>query len=316
MGRLEQFAKLCARGRPTGAEVASYQQDVIGKDIVTFGHHGTHVFLRRFGLCCADNDPFSKEAAERIRAWRAEAASKDPTSRSVFHRAQCVWQLGIHGDVGGALADGIFESGQPTEGSHPDLHGLHVCRLRHPREGDAEVQALCAALGTSVLRGGRCPPGLALHLHLSEVPCVSCLGCTLQFHFRHPGVLRVSFDRGREAPKDSVPVPRPPPPPSKKGNALPYAPVPEFYANGAGAAPSNGDEVVDRSLLRKDGPDCREVTSFYGGSRLQRKNDGAALGGLEHVPHRKLRSASGSSNQTFYFSARPAFYQANDYEDN
>merc|ERR1719221_1855385 len=130
----------------------------------------------------------------------------------------------------------------------PDRHRLYVCRLRHPREGDAEIQALCAALGTSVLQVGRAPPGLALNLHLSDVPCVSCLGCTLQFRYRYPGVLRVSFDRGRMVDKDTVPGPRPPPPPSKKGNPYPYAPTPELQGKRQADGEGDGDagEVVDR----------------------------------------------------------------------
>ena len=122
-------------------------------------------------------------------------------------------------DSEGNVADGIFESGLPMAGEGPEAHGLVVCRLRHPREGDAEVQALCAAMSTSVLgrgepgRARRPPVGLQLHLHLSDVPCISCLGCTLQFHYRFPGVLRVSFDPGRQLHVDSVPLPRPPAPP-------------------------------------------------------------------------------------------------------
>ena len=49
--------------------------------------------------------------------------------------------------------------GEPVAGA-PATHGLYVCRLRHTREGDAEIQALCAALGTSALRAGRMPKGL------------------------------------------------------------------------------------------------------------------------------------------------------------
>ncbi|CAK0850782.1 unnamed protein product [Prorocentrum cordatum] len=247
-------------------------------------------------------------------ALRASVLKKDPTSRSVFHRAQCAWQLGC-GESAGALADGVFESGEPDESGGPDRVGLVTCRLRHSREGDAEVRALCAAMGTSVLRGGCAPCGLRLNLHLSDVPCVSCLGSTLQFGFRFPGVLKVSFDRGRMNPEDTVPVPRQPPPPSKKGNLLPYAPMPpEMNAKESGAAAGG----VDRSMLRKEGPDVGSITSFYrsAAGSASRRADGAGLGGNEAVPHKVVKGlGGGASQQTFYFSARPAFYDTEDYSD-
>jgi len=246
--------------------------------------------------------------------------AKDPCSRSVFHRAQCAWRLGVLGSEGGDLADGVFESGEPV-GHGPSFYNLIVCRLRHPREGDAEIQALCAALGTTALSSGKVK-GLSLHLHLSDVPCVSCLGATLQFHFRHPGVLRVSFDRGRQMPEDKPMIPRPPPPPSKKGNPYPYAPVPEFWAakpdsanKGEAATISTDNEAtVDRNLVRRNGPDHRSVTSFYYSGRKQHRGDGAASGGLEAVPHLKKVNSHGGQSQTYYFATRPEFYVSNDYD--
>jgi len=311
--RLESFAYQSACAPPTPAQVSAYRYDIEHRDLVSLGHHHTVRFLRRFGLLSPDSDPFVLHGRAQVKAWRDKEAAKDPTSRSVFHRAQCAWRLSAQGD--GALADGIFESGVPSDGG-PSAHNLIVCRLRHPRDGDAEIQALCAALGTSALRCGRAPKGLALHLHLSDVPCVSCLGASLQFHFRHPGVLRVSFDRGRESKQDTVPVDRPPPPPSKKGNPYPYAPVPEFYAAKSGEG-NDADGIagdVDRSLLRRDGPDCRETTTFYCASREPRRVDGAASGGNEAVPHKIKQTAGGGSQQTYYFSVRPDFYDNGEYE--
>ncbi|CAJ1355768.1 unnamed protein product [Effrenium voratum] len=299
--KLEDFARLGAQGRPSGAEVAAYQRSVEQSDIVTLGEHWTLAFLKHFGMLCPADDGFIPSARRRILDFRAEEAAKDPVSRSIFHRAQCAWQLGIQGDADGALADGLFESGEPIAGA-PAGHGLYVCRLRHTREGDAEIQALCAALGTSALRSGR-GQGLKLNLHLSDVPCVSCLGCTLQFQFRYPGVLKVSFDRGRVLQQDSVPIPRPPPPPSKRGNAVPYAPL-------ASTTPHDG---VDRSMLRKDVPQ-RDVTTFYMNSVAPRRSDGASKGGEEAVPHKVLNGQNGSQ-QTYYFSAAPTFYGSGDYDD-
>lgn len=308
---LEEFACKMANSTPTACEKAAYRHLVEHGDIVTLGVHYTMAFLRHFGMLCPDSDPFVTDGRRQILELRAAEAARDPTSRSIFHRAQCAWQLRAQ-EAHGMLADGVFESGEPKDGG-PDQYGLTVCRLRHPRDGDAEIQALCAALGTTALRGKRTPQGLHLNLHLSDVPCVSCLGASLQFRFRHPGMLRLSFDRGRLLTEDTVPVPRPPPPPSKKGSAIPYAPMPELYAKrveGSGEAV----EAPDRSMVRRDGPDCREVTSFYLGTSVPRRTDGAAMGGEEAVPHKMVKALSGPRQQTYYFSARPDFYGTGDYD--
>ena len=304
--KLESFARLGVKGRPTAAEIAAYQKSVEQADMVTLGEHWTLAFLKRFGLLCSKADPFIPEARQRILDFRDEEALKDPVSRSIFHRAQCVWQLGIGSGADGALADGLFESGEPVCGA-PAGHGLYVCRLRHTREGDAEIQALCAALDTSILRSGRVPEGLKLNLHLSDVPCVSCLGCTLQFQFRFPGVLQISFDRGRVQSSDSVMIPRPPPPPSKRGNPVPYAPLPN-------APPHDG---VDRSMLRKERPNDGQAdsTSFYLNPLASRRPDGASKGGEEAVPHKLVNGKNGAlQQQTYYFSAGPSFYASEDYD--
>eukprot|EP00933_Yihiella_yeosuensis_P024929 TRINITY_DN1932_c0_g2_i1.p1 TRINITY_DN1932_c0_g2~~TRINITY_DN1932_c0_g2_i1.p1 ORF type:complete len:775 (+),score=120.41 TRINITY_DN1932_c0_g2_i1:45-2369(+) len=311
MRKLESFARSAASSPPSAEAVAQYRQTIEGCDIVTLGENFTLSVLKHFDMLCPNDDTFIPDARKRILALRAEEAAKDPVSRSIFHRAQCAWQLGFRGDTDGALADGVFESGEPT-GTGPESHGLYCVRLRHTREGDAEVQALSAAMSTSILRGRQTPEGLALHLHLSDVPCVSCLGCTLQFRFRHPGVLRVSFDRGRLLREDSPVIPRPPPPPSRKGNPLPYAPVPELYGPDA----QDGSEKVDRSMVRKELPDKKDdVLSFYCNSLAPRRTDGAGKGGMEAVPHRMQKNTQGQSVQTFYFSAQPAFYGSSDYDE-
>ncbi|CAK9097211.1 unnamed protein product [Durusdinium trenchii] len=273
---LETFARRSAErgGRPSMEEVTKYQRSVEQADIVTLGEHWTLAFLKRFGLLCSSEDRFIHSARRRILDFRDEASVTDPVSRSIFHRAQCVWQLGIQGDTDGALADGLFESGEPVAGA-PAGHGLYVCRLRHTREGDAEIQALCAALDTSVMRSGRVPEG----------------------------VLQISFDRGRVQSEDSRPIPRPPPPPSKRGNPVPYAPLPT-------TPPHDG---VDRSMVRKERPKDEDRTSFYLNPLAPRRPDGASKGGEEAVPHKLVHGRNGSQ-QTYYFSSAPSFYGSDDYE--
>ena len=65
---------------------------------MTLGEHWTLAFLKRFGLLCSSEDRFIHSARRRILDFRDEASVTDPVSRSIFHRAQCVWQLGIQGD--------------------------------------------------------------------------------------------------------------------------------------------------------------------------------------------------------------------------
>lgn len=311
VGFMEEFAQRSARKRPTHEEMASYRFSIEKTDIVTLGVHYTMAFLRHFDMFCENGDPFIPSAQQQILEYRASEAAKDPVSRSLFHRAQCAWQLGMKDGCSGSLADGVFESGEPKHGS-PENVGLTVVRLRHTREGDAEIQALCAALQTSVLRDGNVPSGMMLNLHLSDVPCVSCLGATMQFLFRYPGMLRVSFDRGRLLTEDSPIIPRPPPPASRRGNLTPYAPAADNYAKRPDLIGEDG-EVINRSMLRRSGPDCREFMSFYS-TRGPRRADGAAMGGEEHVPHKVVKKVSGSSAQTFYFTARPDFYGVAEYD--
>ena len=61
-------------------------------------------------MLCALEDSFIDSARQRILDFRGQEALKDPVSRSLFHRAQCVWQLGMDGLEEEALADGLFES--------------------------------------------------------------------------------------------------------------------------------------------------------------------------------------------------------------
>lgn len=60
-------------------------------------------------MLCALEDSFINSARQRIRDFRGQEALKDPVSRSIFHRAQCVWRLGMDSEQE-ALADGLFES--------------------------------------------------------------------------------------------------------------------------------------------------------------------------------------------------------------
>ena len=89
-----------------------------------------------------------------------------------YGKPPCSWLNSCNHSYQGGSRCGFWDpqppGGEPICGA-PASHGLYVCRLRHTREGDAEIQALCAALDTSVLRGGKAPQGLKLNLHLSDL---------------------------------------------------------------------------------------------------------------------------------------------------
>jgi len=253
--RMKEFCKLCAEGSPAAAQVASYRQFIEGCEIVTLGVHHTTQILQRCGLLREPGSFFADDARKLVASWRAEQVAVDPTGRSAFHRSQCVWRLRASSGTAQAaqsLADGIFASGVAV--AEGERHGLVPCRLRHHRGGDAEFRALCAALGTSAMHGARSRSSVSpvlhlnLDLHISEVPCVSCLGAMLQFNCRCPGVLKVSFDRGREVLVDTtVTKPRWPSPAPKRGAKHPTGRA----VYGGGCVLELGGESFDPSSGQK-----------------------------------------------------------------
>ena len=80
--------------------ITSHQNHLPQADIVTLGAHWTSAFLKHFGLLCPSEDVFIPAARRRILDFRSEAANEDPVSRSIFHRAQCAWQLQMQGLLG------------------------------------------------------------------------------------------------------------------------------------------------------------------------------------------------------------------------
>jgi len=128
VARMETFARSCADGPPPAAQVAAYRQAIEKRDVVTLGVHHTVAFLRHYHLLCPDDDPFVKDGRRQIKEWRADAAAKDPTSRSVFHRAQCAWQLGCQ-ESADALADGVI-----TEEEAAHIASLEADILNSPHD--------------------------------------------------------------------------------------------------------------------------------------------------------------------------------------
>ncbi|CAK9081549.1 unnamed protein product [Durusdinium trenchii] len=110
-----------------------------------------------------------------------------------------------------------------TSGPARDAHelGLFAATLRHPRGGDGEFQALQACARASMQLG--CEPTGAppmdgsavegeLWLHVSEVPCLSCVGAMAQFRKVFPDVsILISFNLGRQPSEKSQADARPQP---------------------------------------------------------------------------------------------------------
>lgn len=175
-GIAHEIKTLLLRDIPQQAE---YKDTLESLDVVTLGYKYTMEILDELGCY---NESFLDVGREEARRWRAEAAAIDSSSRAAFHRSQAVWRIGESVTV--------EASGPPV-----DPGGLVAIRLKHFRGGDAEFRALAQVASMSSK-----PP--SLEIHVSEVPCLSCLGAMVQFHNMFDVDLRVCFDRGRQCPKN------------------------------------------------------------------------------------------------------------------
>lgn len=168
-----------------------------------------------------------------------------------------------------------------------------ACRLRHDRGGDAEFRVLCAAMEVGFF-GEETPSNCELLLHTSEVPCLSCLGAMLQFNYRHPGVLRVSFDRGRECHRDTV-VDE-----STQRLAPPFV---------EGKSPQ--DAATPPTVEVYAGGSVQVALTFYTARPVSRPPCVViAPSSSSGVPQKTV-----SGQQTFYMSVGPAFFNVDEYDD-
>lgn len=122
-------------------------------------------------------------------------------------RTVCVYCFSLHSPQLGSRSAGPMAV---TSGPANDDHqlGLFAATLKHHRGGDGKFQALQACARASMDLGCQpigAPPldGSAvegeLWLHVSEVPCLSCVGAMAQFRKVFPDVaLRLSFNLGRQ----------------------------------------------------------------------------------------------------------------------
>jgi len=166
---------------PRVFDADEYKRKLEVHEMTTLGYHHTRSILESLDVY---DEKFHDIGREEVRRWRAEAAAIDKCSRAAFHRSQAVWRIWENVTV--------EASGPPVNSG-----GLVACRLKHYRGGDAEFRAMA-----QVALMAEKPP--TLEIFVSEVPCLSCLGAMIQFHRTCPAVkLRVSFDRGRQCPKNT-----------------------------------------------------------------------------------------------------------------
>jgi len=182
----------------TRKDAFEYQQRLRGIGLMTLGYEHTTELLAKLQLA---------EAETQIPDWQPNPG-----------RTSClsVWDI----DVGGTVLRGkdVFVSGfvLPTS----DVEGPFVAgslgggkedqmgATKHGRSGDSECRALVHAY-RSIQEVQEMSPELVhicgtVSLHVSGVPCLSCVGVMAQFKLRYPKVrMGVTFEL-REQPSDTL----------------------------------------------------------------------------------------------------------------
>eukprot|EP00928_Gymnodinium_smaydae_P026138 TRINITY_DN20611_c0_g1_i1.p1 TRINITY_DN20611_c0_g1~~TRINITY_DN20611_c0_g1_i1.p1 ORF type:complete len:958 (-),score=120.14 TRINITY_DN20611_c0_g1_i1:11-2884(-) len=191
--------------------VQDYQDHLASFNVIGLGYNYTWRVLQKLGVILP--------SGPELEAWKADATAAAASARNQSDesknieaqeglkacRTVCVHRFSLKreateetvvcGPVGVA-------SGQPVEAWEL---GLVAATLKHNRGGDGEFQALqaCAracydSLHLDPLRGEGSQAHGELWLHVTEVPCLSCVGAMAQFRALFPNVaLHVSFTLGR-----------------------------------------------------------------------------------------------------------------------
>jgi len=198
--------------------VQDYRDHLQSFSIIGLGYHYTSHVLRRFGV--------TVPAGAALDAWTATArtvapaalnetdASKNAEAQEGLraNRTVCVYKFSLWASQevrnGGAVADvNVDPVGVVSQTAVDSWElGLVASTLKHPRGGDGEFQALqaCARacyerLHLDPLAGEGAAAVGELWLHVTEVPCLSCVGAMAQFRQLFPNILlNVSFTLGRK----------------------------------------------------------------------------------------------------------------------
>mmetsp|Transcript_16873 Transcript_16873/g.39408 ORF Transcript_16873/g.39408 Transcript_16873/m.39408 type:complete len:814 (+) Transcript_16873:164-2605(+) len=198
--------------------VQDYKDQLASFKVIGLGYDFTRAALSSLGVIFPEGQTLD-QWVETARVTALDTKNEGDAQKNVEAqeglkacRTVCVYKYCLRApDLGGGAAREVaygpagFASGQPNE--QHEL-GLFAATLKHNRGGDGEFQALQACARAAVDLGfpplGDAPHNAAcltgdLWLHVSEVPCLSCVGAMAQFRRLLPEVrLNLSFTLGRQ----------------------------------------------------------------------------------------------------------------------
>lgn len=170
-------------------DVERYQNCITGFGIIQLGRRLTVEFLRRLDMLGGSEEAIAALRPKR-EAWLIEELTKvDPTDASLQHKTTCTWALVLNDESHLASDAQVVASGTPMEAEMRFVS----CVVEHPRASDAEFQVVNKA-AELLLRDASKARHTVLHIDVSEIPCLSCLGALRQFQKAFPQVkIRLSF---------------------------------------------------------------------------------------------------------------------------
>lgn len=197
--------------------VQDYQEHLKSFNVIGLGYNLTWKVLSRLGIHLPEGsalDAWRAEAQRVVAAGVTNASDADKNAEAQEGlkacRTVCVYRFSLRGSGHAAAQQTPVGVASKTPTDAWEL-GLVATTLKHNRGGDGEFQALqaCARacleqLGLDPLgAGGAASSGTSavgeLWLHVSEVPCLSCVGAMAQFRRLFPSIdLHVSFTLGRQ----------------------------------------------------------------------------------------------------------------------
>eukprot|EP00445_Apocalathium_hangoei_P064783 CAMPEP_0204113934 /NCGR_PEP_ID=MMETSP0361-20130328/3944_1 /ASSEMBLY_ACC=CAM_ASM_000343 /TAXON_ID=268821 /ORGANISM="Scrippsiella Hangoei, Strain SHTV-5" /LENGTH=645 /DNA_ID=CAMNT_0051064375 /DNA_START=8 /DNA_END=1945 /DNA_ORIENTATION=- len=195
--------------------VQDYRDQMAKFDIIGLGYTWTERLLQHLGVRIPEGDELEEwRSSAQVAALDARHEGDQTKNQEAQEglkacRTVCVYRFSISRE--GFQVAALRQEPKPLmSGPANDSFelGLFSTTLKHPRGGDGEFQALqacaraCAELG--------CQPASDAHargetmrgevwLHVSEVPCLSCVGAMAQFRQLFPHIaLNVAFTLGRQ----------------------------------------------------------------------------------------------------------------------
>ena len=203
--------------------VQDYRDHMASFSLVGLGFTYTSKLLREIGVVLLEGSQRehwqiqSQAAAARITGTGNNSdVTKNTEAQEGLKvcRTVCVYRFDLQAVTGQVRTVGptAVTSGPASEAFEL---GLFSAILRHPRGGDGEFQALqacarsclddlgCNPIGAPPLDGSAVEG--ELWLHVSEVPCLSCVGAMAQFRKMFPDIkLHIAFNLGRQPSQDGA----------------------------------------------------------------------------------------------------------------